>query len=302
MTHGRTILLILMALLIGSCKAKTPDDLSPAAANTPTNPVKQDIPTVANDHQKEAVTQPPSPSSVLYFIYQKDGDGALSYEVENGSWTTYWYGYSFDLDGKHYFTGFAYETPGKYGKTEEESYPDPDAKVAITQATYVLTDPGTDKPWAFQGNQHFVGEFGGYEKGNVVDETRKSQSYQTRDGQLLLAVPTWYLATGVQVNTFDLLLFNPHELLTVDDKRWDYLGNVVIGTDNSAACDETDGGKQACANSTGTLDFVAQEGSNLPLLKVRRSGTETVSAGKVRTLGQSDTYKYRYDSARKQYQ
>ena len=206
------------------------------------------------------------------------------------------------MGGKHYCTGFAYETPGKYGKTEEESYPDPNAKAVITQATYALTAPGTDKPWTFQGNHHFVGEFGGYEKGNVVDETRKPQSYQTRDGQLLLAVPTWYLATGVQVNTFDLLLFNPHELLKVDDKRWDYLGNVVIGTDNGAACDEKDGGKQVCASSTGMLGFVAQEGSNLPLLKVQRSGTETVSAGKVRALGPSDTYEYHYDSDRKQYQ
>ena len=63
MTHGRTILLILMALLLGSCKAKTPDDVPPAAANTPTNPVKQDIPTVANGYQIEAVTRPPPPPS-----------------------------------------------------------------------------------------------------------------------------------------------------------------------------------------------------------------------------------------------
>jgi hypothetical protein len=97
-------------------------------------------------------------------------------------------------------------------------------------------------------------------------------------------------------------LFNPHELLKVDDKRWDYLGNIVIGTDNGAACDETPGATQACAKSTGTLSFESQEGSSLPLLKVRRSGTETVSAGKVRTLGPGDIYEYRYDSEKKQYQ
>lgn len=301
MRHGKN-LLVLMVLLIGACNAKPPENVSGKAANPSAKSTDTEIPVMNNDSQKATDVQPPSPSSVLYFIYQKDGDGALSYEVENGSWATYWYGYSFDLGGKHYFTGFAYETPGKYGKTEEESYPDPDAKVTITQATYVLTDPGTDKPWTFQGNQHFVGEFGGYEKGNVIDETRKPQTYQTPDGKLLLAVPTWYLATGVQVNTFELLLFNPHELLKVDVKRWDYLGNIVIGTDNSAACDETAGAKQACAKSTGSLSFAPQEGSSLPLLKVQRSGTDTVSAGKVRTLGPSDTYEYRYDPEKKQYQ
>ncbi len=303
MRHGRELLLVLMLLSVGACSAETSEDVSgkPAASNT-AKPNDKEAPPVANDFQKKNVVEPPSPSSVLYFIYQKDGDGALSYEVENGSWATYWYGYSFDLGGKHYFTGFATQTPDKYGKSEEEDYAAPDAKVTITQATFFTTSPEAEKPWTFDGNQYFVGEFGGYEKGNVIDETRKPQTYQTPDGKLLLAVPTWYLATGVQVNTFDLLLFNPHELLKADDKRWDYLGNIVIGTDNSAACDETPGAKQACAKSAGTLSFSPQEGSNLPLLKVQRSGTETVSAGTVRTLGPGDTYEYRYDSEKKQYQ
>jgi hypothetical protein len=302
MRHGRKVLLVLMVLLIGACNAKTPENVSGKAANPPVKPTDKEVPVMNNESQKAAEVQPPSPSSVLYFIYQKDGDGALSYEVENGSWATYWYGYSFDLGGKHYFTGFATQTPDKYGKSEEENYAAPDAKVTITQATFFTTSPEAEKPWTFDGNQYSVGEFGGYEKGNTIDETRKPQTYQTPDGKLLLAVPTWYLATGVQVNAFDLLLFNPHELLKVDDKRWDYLGNIVIGTDNGAACDETPGATQACAKSTGTLSFEPQEGSSLPLLKVRRSGTETVSAGKVRTLGPVDIYEYRYDSEKKQYQ
>ena len=59
-------------------------------------------PAVTNDSNRTVDVQPPSPSSALYLIYQKDGDGADSYEVENGSWTTYWYGYQFDLDGRQY--------------------------------------------------------------------------------------------------------------------------------------------------------------------------------------------------------
>lgn len=301
MRHGRKFLLVLMVLLIGACNAKTPENVSGKAANPPVKPTDKEVPVMNNESQKAAEVQPPSPSSVLYFIYQKDGDGALSYEVENGSWTTYWYGYRFELDGKQYYTGFAYDTPFKFSKAEQESDPAPEAKATIAQSTFVLTAPGTENPWTFQGSDRDVGEFGAYEKGNEIDETRKPQTYQTPDGKLLLALPTWYLATGVQVNTFDLLLFNPHEL-KIDDKRWDYLGNIVIGTDNGAACDETPGAKQACAKSTGSLSFAPQEGSNFPLLKVQRSGTETVSAGKVRTLGSGDTYEYRYDSEKKQYQ
>lgn len=302
MRHATKLLLVLMLLSVGACSAETSEDVSgkPAVRNA-AKPNDKEAPPMANDFQKKTVAEPPSPSSVLYFIYQKDGDGALSYEVENGSWTTYWYGYGFELDGKQYYTGFAYDTPFKFSKAEKESDPAPETKATITQSTFVLTAPGTENPWTFQGSDRDVGEFGAYEKGNEIDETRKPQTYRTPDGKLLLALPTWYLATGVQVNTFDLLLFNPHEL-KIDDKRWDYLGNIVIGTDNGAACDETPGAKQACAKSTGVLSFAPQEGSNLPLLKVQRSGTETVSAGKVRTLDTGDTYEYRYDSEKKQYQ
>lgn len=302
MTHGRMILLILMALLLGSCKAKTPDDVSPAAANTPTSKSKQDATAVVNDPQNEAVTQPPSPNSALYFIYQKDGDGALSYEVENGSWATYWYGYQFDLDGKHYYTGFAYDTPFKFSKTEKENDPAPETKATITQSTFVLTGPGTDKPWTFQGSDRSVGEFGAYEKGNEIDDKREPQKYRTPGGNLLLAIPTWYLASGTRINSFDLLVFNPHELTKADQQRWIYVGNIVAGTDNGASCDEEDGGKIACASSTGTLSFVPQTRDDLPLLRVARSGTEIAEGGKPRTLGSADSTEYHYDATSKQYQ
>ena len=301
MTLGRTTLLILMALLLGSCKAKTPDDASPAAANTLTNPPKQDATAVVNDPQNEAVSQPPSPSSTLYFIYQKDGDGALSYEVENGSWTTYWYGYQFDLDGKHYYTGFAYDTPFKFSKAEQESEPAPETKATITQSTFLLTAPGTDKPWTFQGSDRSVGEFGAYEKGNEIDDKREPQHYRTPGGNLLLAIPTWYLASGTRISSFDLLVFNPHERTRTDQQRWVYVGNIAVGADNGAACDEEDGGKIACASSAGTLSFVPQAQDDLPLLRVARSGTEIAAGGKLRMLGPADSAEYRYDAASKQY-
>ena len=301
MKHGRKLLLMLMVLLIGACNAKTPENVSGETANPPAKPTDKEVPAMNNESQKVAEVQPPSPSSVLYFIYQKDGDGALSYEVENGSWTTYWYGYRFELDGKQYYTGFAYDTPFKFSKAEQESDPAPDAKATITQSTFVLTAPGTENPWTFQGSDRAVGEFGAYEKGNEIDKTREPQSYRTPGGNLVLAIPTWYLATGVQVSSFDLLVFNPHEL-KIDDQRWRYLGNVVTGTDNGAACDEEDGGKITCFKSFGALTFVPQEGSDLPLLRIARSGTEIVSPGKTRELGPTDTTEYKYDPSKKQYQ
>ncbi|MGH8025736.1 MAG: hypothetical protein ACREO0_03315 [Pseudoxanthomonas sp.] len=255
-----------------------------------------------DDSQKATVAQPPSPSSVLYFIYQKDGDGALSYEVENGSWTTYWYGYPFELDGKRYYTGFAYDTPFKFGKAEEESDPAPETKATITQSTFMLTAPGTESPWTFMGSDRSVGEFGAYEKGNEIDETRKPQSHRTPGGNLVLAIPTWYLASGTRVTSFDVFVFNPHELAKTDEQRWVYLGNVVAGEDNGAACDEDDGGKIACVKSSGTLSFVPQEGSDLPQLRIARSGTEIASPGKTRVLGPADATDYRYDAEKKQYQ
>lgn len=300
MRYGKALLLMLM--LVGACSAETSEDASwKATASNTTESNDSEVSPVADDSQKKTIARPPTPSSVLYLIYQKDGDGALSYEVENGSWATYWYGYSFDLKGKRYFTGFASETPSKYGKSEEESYPGSDDKVTLTQATFSLTSPGTDKPWSFDGAELYIGEFGAYEKANEIDENRKPHSYQTSGGKLVLAIPTWYLSSGTRVESFDVFVFDPDELTKVDDKRWTYLGNIVTGEDNGAACDEEDGTSMPCVKSSGTLSFVPQDGSDLPLIRIAMSGTKIASPGKARTLGPADTTEHRYDSAKKQY-
>jgi hypothetical protein len=301
MKQGRLVFSLLTVLLVGACSAKTSEDLPGKEPGNAVEANDKDIPVVKNDSQK-TVVKPPSPSSVLYLIFQKDGDGASSYEVENGSWATYWYGYSFDLGGKHYFTGFASQTPDKYGKSEEENNAAPDAKVTLTQATLFTTTPDAEKPWTFQGSERFIGEFGSYEKANEIDETREPQSHQTPSGKLLLAVPTWYLVSGTRVSSFDMFVFNPDELTKVDERRWTYLGNVVAGEDNGAACDDEAGAVLPCVKSTGVLSFIAQEGADLPLIRMAMSGTEIVSAGKTRSLGPEDNVEYRYDSTKKQYQ
>jgi hypothetical protein len=311
MLHEKRALLALTALFVGACTAGAPDaptattpshdTPAPAqAAGVAVLPPRQDVPSMPDDLHTPSATTPPAPDSVLYFIFQKDGDGALSYEVENGSWAHYWYGYPFELGGKQYFTGFAYQTPAKYGNSDEAQYPDPDAKVTLAQATYVLAPGDAAKPWVFEGAERHVGEFGGYEKGNAVDDTRKPRSYTTPGGKRLLAVPTWSLESGTRLASFDVLVFNPGEPQQVDDTHWTYLGNIVVGEDNGAACDD-DAGRLPCAKSTGTLDFIADDGNDLPLIRIAMHGTTIGDDGKLRTLD-GEALDYRYDASRKQYQ
>src|SRR5690606_4038526 len=113
---------------------------------------------------------------------------ATSYEIENGSVATYWYGYEFDLGGKHYFTGFAYDTPEKYGPADASANADPLTRVTLTEATFVRSRPGTPKPWSFRGAERFIGEFGSHERANALDASRQPQDFATLDGRLVLAV------------------------------------------------------------------------------------------------------------------
>ena len=300
MKRSRVNLTILLAILACACTAKTAEGPGSEAADAPTPPIKQDAPAVAYDQEKKAVAETPNPSSVLYFIFQKDGDGATTYEVENGSWVSYWYGHQFEFDGKQYFTGFAYQTPDKYGKTDEENYPAPAGKATITHATYILTHPNTDRPWTFEGAQRFVGEFGGYEKANDIDQTRQPLEYRTRDKRMVLAIPTWYLASGSRMETYELFLFDPKEILQIEDVRWAYLGNVETGEDNSAACDEQDGALR-CVKRTGELSFVAGQGAGLPTVQVAMSGTAITDSDKSKAQDGKAVREYHYDTSTKQY-
>ncbi|WP_093138183.1 hypothetical protein [Pseudoxanthomonas sp. GM95] len=237
-----------------------------------------------------ADVKPPAADSVLYFISNVDGDGALSYEIGNGSWINYWFGFPFELDGTRYYTGFAWETPEDFSDRKEPKYPAPGDTVTITQATFTANPPGSEKPWKFHDNQHSVGEFGGNGKGNTLDETRKPQSARTSEGNLLLAVPTWYLVSGTRMQNFELLLFNPHDLENTDNKRWTYVGSLYAGEDNSAACD-TDAGGIKCVTRTGTLAFSSQSGDPMPTLRITTEGGPA-----------AEIAEYRYDASRNTYQ
>ncbi|WP_139230474.1 MULTISPECIES: hypothetical protein [unclassified Pseudomonas] len=60
-------------------------------------------------------------------------------------------------------------------------------------------------------------------EGNEVDTKREPQTWNTPSGDMLLALPTWYLVSGELMRTIEILLFNPHDLSNTGDKRWRYL-------------------------------------------------------------------------------
>lgn len=294
----RRIPLLLPAVLaLSACTAQSPAPTSAAQATPAATPTTQDVATMPDASTAPVASKteikPPSPESVLYFISNIDGDGATSYEIENGSWISYWYGYQFEFGGKHYFTGFANETPEKYTQKQKESMASPETKVTLTHATFEADPSNTKTPWKWQGTELWIGDFGGFEKANAIDPDRKPQTFATSDGNLLLAVPTWYLAPGNKMRTIEILLFNPHDLEGTDNKRWRYLGTLETGSNNDVSCGPDSPGNISCVDVTGTLTFEPAQGDGLPNLRVTLSG-KGLDAGDTPT-------EYRYDPANTTY-
>lgn len=291
----RKIPLILALATVAACKPAPPHTAAATPTTASTAPHPSDKDATAMQDATQATTQqlqPPRPDSVLYFISNVDGDGALSYEVANGSWINYWYGFEFTLGGTRYYTGFAWETPELYGAERENHSPAPEAKVTLAHATFVTSAPGSKSPWKLLGAEPYIGEFGGMEQANTIDTARKPQTQVTDDGRLVLALPTWSLQSGVRILSYDLLAFNPKDTAEVDDTHWTYVGNLPAGQDNSANCGEDAPGKIACVKNASTLAFVQQPG--LPGVRVTVSGDPSANGGDA-------AVQYRYDSARKSY-
>ncbi len=281
----------LRAVLAGLCAATLATVFVPTAIAAEAAAPKLDV------AQGAAVTPPDGPT-VLYFIYQIDGKGADSYEVANGSIATYWFGHAFELDGTRYFTGFAWDTREKYGKPGEDDV-GPETQVNLAEATFTLTGSSPERPWQFRGMEHTIGQFGAYERPENVDTRRKPLEYRTPAGKLLLAVPTEGFENGVNFEGYALFVFNIGPRDELKDNVWTYVGSLLTGDDNAAACD---GGEvMPCATRSGKLGFAAQAGSDMPRLTVTPSGTMITGPGKTRQLGAADTVTYVYDAAKKKY-
>ncbi|UYK85340.1 hypothetical protein NG827_02695 [Xanthomonas sacchari] len=303
MRRGTTALWAATFLLLGGCKDKAAD--APAAAQTPAtaSAPASAAPADASAAAQPAAAEVPAPGQVLADIYGAKGDGSASYAIDNGAVASFWYGYRFDLGGKQYYTGFANATGGKYDKpgdpAGDQDLPDPAATVSISQATYVLDSAGGKPAWTLFHAQRWAGDFGSDGKADTLDEQRKPQSTETKDGHLLLALPTTRFADGITSAGFAVFTFDPNKNDLGDYKGWVYLGTVAAGEDNSAACD--DQGTMKCATSTGTLSFVPPASGNVPSLRIALQGTAVEGPGKVRTLGPADAVTYTYDPAKQHY-
>lgn len=270
--------------------------LSAPAAAAPAAPAA--APAALSKDAAAAVTPPDAPT-VMYFIYDVDGKGETTYEVTNGSVATYWFGHAFESEGTHYYTGFAWDTAERYGKPGEDQV-GPDTQVNLTEVTFTLTDPASDKPWKFRGMEPTIGRFGAYERGTDVDPKRKAIEHRTPGGKLLLAVPTTSFDNGITSDGYDLLVFNPDRLKRDgNDHVWTYVGGVLTGEDNSAAC--ADGDVMPCTGSSGELEFMPDGKTDMPALKVTPKGTTISGPNKTRHLGAADITTYVFDPVKKAY-
>ena len=274
------------------------DATASAPAKQDTTAPRQDVPSVTTPSPPKMAAQPPSPSSILYLIYQKDGDGALSYEVDDGAVATWWFGHAFDLGGRHWYTGFAYNTPEIYGPKDDDAIPAPGDRVNITAATLFKDSAGSEQEWTIDGAFPTIGEFGAYGHAGEIDKSRKIESRETGDGRMVLAVPVTFFANGVDTASYEVFLFDSVDLqleANAGRKRWTYVGNVFAGEDNDADCGPEAGGR-ACHASKGALSFGATGDGGLPTIRIAMTGTgaSAEAAGGVT--------EYRYDTASKQYQ
>lgn len=298
------LLLLALPLAIGACGGKPQETTSPASAPAPAHSAPaaapQASPAPATSAQARKPDFPvPDPPEVLQTIYLQDSHGKDSMDIANGSRATYWYGQKFELNGKRYFTGFAFDTPEKYGNGADGDPDDPAAQVTLTASTFeAKAERGGD--WSFIGSERDIGQFGGREHANAIDENRHSVSYETADGQFVLAVPTSFFEQGTDARSWDIFVFNAGELKDLKDTHWRHIGTLPAGEDNSAACDDQNG-PLPCIDSIGALSFEPQQGASMPLIRIRFSGTTVEGPGKKRALGASDVKTYRYDAAKRQY-
>lgn len=284
----------MLTLLLGACGAPTAGDDGAATAAGASEAQGPD----PQQRTESAAPAAPSADEVLQAIYRIGGQGRASYDAGDGSEVAYWTGHAFELGGKRYFAGFAYMTPESFGADGENAVTEREDAVAISQATYTLSGEGGAPAWTLAATDGYVGEFGRNGQAEAVDETRSAEQHATRDGRLLLAVPTTGFANGVALRAYALLVFDPDGVALPRERPWRYAGSVPAGEDNAAACDG--GAVMPCVASTGTLAFLPDDGG-LPAVQVRFSGTTIASPGRTRALGEGDVRTYQYDRDAERY-
>lgn len=238
---------------------------------------------------------PPSPEQVLRAIYgiepsvKPDYDYLVTFNRDGGKMARWWFGQRFEFAGKRYFTGLAYLTPGD----------DPDGDVngtegmgAIAQVTYLL-DGGR---WKQVDQDGYIGQTPLHPISSVaseLDQDRDVLRHETRDGRLLLAVPTHRFDHGYYLFGYELLLFDPRKVDPIHNGTWAFVGEVSAGDDNSQDCGDGTAGKR-CIESKGAVSFMPR--GDLPDIRVTFTGTTFAGGGAVRKLGPRDETLYRFSA------
>jgi hypothetical protein len=315
MTIGKFALLLVTLPLIASCSDKPQQDSAAAKTATaqhqaaPATPsstatARQGASPSDANNPKDAAT-PPTPHEVLEAIYQADAHGRDSMAIANGSQATYWYGHAFDLNGKHYYTGFVYSTAEKRSQEQQNTPPAPDTKVTLADATFQWIADGTKPGWNRIESERYAGQFGSYEKADQVDPKEAVHSAPTASGGLLLAVPTWYLDEGMRIKTFSMLFYDPSPASNREDSAWTFVGSIPRGEDNSAACGAQGGGDKdpiPCVAGSGQIAFGSSGGAGLPDLHVTLTGSGFDEVGDKQTYGPGDVLAYRFNPKSKTYE
>lgn len=279
-------------LWLGGCAVPDSSTTSSEAAGTRTVDAPGG-PGETNGDRATTELKPPSPDSVLYIIYQRDGNGAHAYELDSGATVSYWFGHEFELGGKRYFTGFASKTNDR-DLPDGDMYKMEDGRVAISQATFMRIDEPDSPAWSQPDTDGYVGEFGRNDRAEEIDTSRQVQSHATADGRMLLAIPTRDFEGGVETRAFALFRFDPDNVDQLPFRSWGYLGSIPAGEDNSAAC--ADGEVMPCVARSGVLSFEAATDAGLPRLRITPSGNTIAAPGDVRALGPQDASTYAFDA------
>lgn len=267
-----------LMLLLGACTAESgPTNPSPAPspADTATAPRR-------TQHAAREAPSPPTAPMVIEAVFQNPGDRSASYEVDNGSWATYWYGHTYQVDGKAHFTGFVEQSPDRIG-TDPSAEDPPSAKATLTQATF--TSDAAHSGWTFVGAQRSIGEVGSRGRADAVDTERTPVTHEIAPGRLLLAVPT---NAAIEQGTVQK---NYEVLLRGAEGKWAHVGTINAGHDDSAGCD---GGRVfPCAPVTGRMTF-ERDANGMPAIRVSlEPGTAKAPAARV--------VRYRFDTSTSTY-
>ncbi|MGU3402356.1 hypothetical protein [Methylobacterium brachiatum] len=208
--------------------------------------------------------------------------------AKDGRSAEFWYGAAFSTETGRWFTGFAtLPAPGEN--------PDTPNTRTVAAATFALEDTR----WRLKGIQLQVGKVGtGNRNGDApdIDEGRGAIVRAVSGGRLMMGVRlTSYGSAGSRSFAFLLLHFRETPL------RWTLAGEVEAGSDESAACDESDG-DQPCqmGKSMGRLEILPEDPARptaWPPIRVTLSGTLAGPDGKVRPASERDARVYRFDEA-----